>query len=161
MSSRAAPADSAFFATLPKAELQDRVHEVLKLVGMDHAARQSPPSISGGMKLRAGLGRVLEPRHELEPTERGGVALRADGSVVQIRRAESEADLFATLAVDGVEHLVRSVIDVGALHETHLAGVPHDLAREHAELRPRGRTHLDQKLAVVGQLVVRRVHQRV
>ncbi|MFN3241428.1 MAG: ABC transporter ATP-binding protein [Planctomycetota bacterium] len=44
---------------LPKAELQDRVHEVLKLVGMDHAARQGPPDISGGMKLRAGLARAL------------------------------------------------------------------------------------------------------
>lgn len=44
---------------LPKSELQDRVHEVLKLVGMDHAAKQGPPDISGGMKLRAGLARAL------------------------------------------------------------------------------------------------------
>ena len=34
---------------LPKSEVGDRVHEVLKLVGMGHAARQSPPDISGGM----------------------------------------------------------------------------------------------------------------
>ena len=44
---------------LPKSEVEDRVHEVLKLVGMDHAAKQSPPDISGGMKLRAGLARAL------------------------------------------------------------------------------------------------------
>lgn len=44
---------------LAKSEVADRVHEVLKLVGMDHAAKQSPPNISGGMKLRAGLARAL------------------------------------------------------------------------------------------------------
>ena len=46
-------------ARLPASELADRVHQVLRLVGMDHAANQHPPSISGGMKLRAGLARAL------------------------------------------------------------------------------------------------------
>jgi phospholipid/cholesterol/gamma-HCH transport system ATP-binding protein len=46
-------------ARLPKSELDDRVHEVLRMVGMDHAAAQFPPSISGGMKLRTGLARAL------------------------------------------------------------------------------------------------------
>jgi len=49
---------------LPKSELDERVHQVLKLVGMDHAARQSPSDISGGMKLRAGLARALITRPE-------------------------------------------------------------------------------------------------
>lgn len=44
---------------LARSEVDDRVHEVLKLVGMDHAAKQGPPDISGGMKLRAGLARAL------------------------------------------------------------------------------------------------------
>ena len=44
---------------LGKSELRDRVHEVLALVHMDHAATQYPPSISGGMKLRTGLARAL------------------------------------------------------------------------------------------------------
>jgi len=44
---------------LPKSEVEDRVDEVLRLVGMDHAAKQNPPDISGGMKLRAGLARAL------------------------------------------------------------------------------------------------------
>jgi phospholipid/cholesterol/gamma-HCH transport system ATP-binding protein len=46
-------------ARLPKSELGDRVHQVLRLVGLDHAAAQFPPAISGGMKLRAGLARAL------------------------------------------------------------------------------------------------------
>jgi phospholipid/cholesterol/gamma-HCH transport system ATP-binding protein len=46
-------------ARLAKSELDDRVEQVLKLVKLDHAAAQFPPSISGGMKLRAGLARAL------------------------------------------------------------------------------------------------------
>lgn len=49
---------------LARSELDERVHQVLKLVGMDHAARQLPPDISGGMKLRAGLARALVTRPE-------------------------------------------------------------------------------------------------
>ncbi|MBZ0151211.1 MAG: ATP-binding cassette domain-containing protein, partial [Planctomycetes bacterium] len=44
---------------LGKGEVDDRVHEVLRLVGMEPAAKQMPPDISGGMKLRAGLARAL------------------------------------------------------------------------------------------------------
>ncbi|MFY9341027.1 MAG: ATP-binding cassette domain-containing protein [Planctomycetota bacterium] len=46
-------------ARLPKAEVTDRVMQVLRLVKLEHAAAQFPPSISGGMKLRAGLARAL------------------------------------------------------------------------------------------------------
>lgn len=46
-------------ARLPRSERDDRVHQVLRLVKLDHAAAQFPPSISGGMKLRAGLARAL------------------------------------------------------------------------------------------------------
>lgn len=44
---------------LGKQEIAERAHEVLKMVQMDHAAAQFPPSISGGMKLRTGLARAL------------------------------------------------------------------------------------------------------
>lgn len=46
-------------ARLPKSEVEDRVMQVLRTVKLDHAAGQFPPSISGGMKLRAGLARAL------------------------------------------------------------------------------------------------------
>ena len=46
-------------ARLPQSELDDRVHQALRVVQMDHAAAQYPPSISGGMKLRVGLARAL------------------------------------------------------------------------------------------------------
>ncbi|MBL8754379.1 MAG: ATP-binding cassette domain-containing protein [Planctomycetes bacterium] len=46
-------------ARLKNSEVDDRVMQVLRLVKLDHAAAQYPPSISGGMKLRAGLARAL------------------------------------------------------------------------------------------------------
>lgn len=49
---------------LSKSEVADRVHEVLRMVGLDHAKEQFPPSISGGMKLRAGLARALVTQPE-------------------------------------------------------------------------------------------------
>lgn len=49
---------------LPKGEVRDRAREVLRLVGMEHAAAQFPPSISGGMKLRTGLARALVTKPE-------------------------------------------------------------------------------------------------
>jgi len=49
---------------LGKAEIHDRVHEVLRMVGLEQAALQFPPSISGGMKLRAGLARALVTQPE-------------------------------------------------------------------------------------------------
>lgn len=51
-------------ARLAKGEVADRVAEVLEMVGMGHAAEQFPPSISGGMKLRAGLARALVTKPE-------------------------------------------------------------------------------------------------
>jgi phospholipid/cholesterol/gamma-HCH transport system ATP-binding protein len=49
---------------LSRSEVQDRVQDVLRMVGMQHAADQSPPDISGGMKLRAGLARALVTQPE-------------------------------------------------------------------------------------------------
>ncbi len=78
-------------AQLPKAELEDRVHQVLRLVGLEHAARQFPPSISGGMKLRAGLARALvtnpeyvlydEPNAGLDPI----ISRQIHELIVQVR----------------------------------------------------------------------------
>ncbi len=47
-----------------RAELNERVMEVLELVGMAEAAAEYPPRISGGMKLRAGLARALANKPE-------------------------------------------------------------------------------------------------
>ncbi|MBK8976427.1 MAG: ATP-binding cassette domain-containing protein [Planctomycetes bacterium] len=56
-------------------EIADRVHQTLRMVGMDHAADQYPASISGGMKLRTGLARALvtEPDYVLYDEPNAGL----------------------------------------------------------------------------------------
>lgn len=60
---------------MPRSAIDDRVMEVLRLVGMDHAAHQFPADISGGMKLRTGLARALvtEPAYVLYDEPNAGL----------------------------------------------------------------------------------------
>ena len=70
---------------LTRSEVEERVHQALQHVGMDHAAKQHPPDISGGMKLRAGLARALGERQQLFAStggSHGALLATADGDVV-------------------------------------------------------------------------------
>ncbi|MEI6130217.1 MAG: ATP-binding cassette domain-containing protein, partial [Planctomycetota bacterium] len=49
---------------LSSSEVDDRVQDVLRMVGMQNSAEQSPTDISGGMKLRVGLARALVTQPE-------------------------------------------------------------------------------------------------
>ena len=51
--------ERVFGAYEKKAQLQERVHAALKMVGLDHAAQKRPGEISGGMKQRVGIARAL------------------------------------------------------------------------------------------------------
>ncbi len=55
--------------------IREKVMEVLKMVGMDHASEQFPARISGGMKLRVGLARALitEPEYVLYDEPNAGL----------------------------------------------------------------------------------------
>lgn len=56
-------------------QVRERVMDVLEMVAMDHAAELMPSSISGGMKLRAGLARALvtEPEYVLYDEPNAGL----------------------------------------------------------------------------------------
>jgi len=60
---------------LARSDVQEKVMEVLELVGMERAAKQYPARISGGMKLRAGLARALitEPEYVLYDEPNAGL----------------------------------------------------------------------------------------
>ena len=51
--------ERVFGATEEKAQLRDRTHAALKLVGLSHAEQKRPGEISGGMKQRVGIARAL------------------------------------------------------------------------------------------------------
>ena len=44
---------------LRRSELRERAHEMLRLVGLDHAAERLPGQLSGGMKQRVAIARAL------------------------------------------------------------------------------------------------------
>jgi len=84
---------------LPRSELDERVHQVLKLVGMDHAAEQYPSDISGGMKLRAGLARALitQPEYVLYDEPNAGL-----DPIISRQIHELIAEVRDTLSVTGL-----------------------------------------------------------
>ncbi|QQZ28320.1 ABC transporter ATP-binding protein [Thiothrix subterranea] len=51
--------DRVFGATEKKAQLKQRTHEALAMVGLTHAEHKFPNEISGGMKQRVGIARAL------------------------------------------------------------------------------------------------------
>ena len=56
--------ERVFSATESKAQLKERTHAALAMVGLSHAAQKRPGEISGGMKQRVGIARALamEPK---------------------------------------------------------------------------------------------------
>jgi iron(III) transport system ATP-binding protein len=52
-------------AELPRAEREERVQQMLELVGLAHAARRAPHQLSGGQQQRVALARALAPRPRL------------------------------------------------------------------------------------------------
>ncbi len=56
--------ERVFAATESRAQLSERTHAALKLVGLTHAEHKKPSEISGGMKQRVGIARALamEPK---------------------------------------------------------------------------------------------------
>jgi nitrate/nitrite transport system ATP-binding protein len=51
--------ERVFAETESKAQLKDRTHAALKLVGLSHAEQKHPGEISGGMKQRVGIARAI------------------------------------------------------------------------------------------------------
>jgi iron(III) transport system ATP-binding protein len=60
-------ADNVAFGVhrLPRAERSARVHEMLDLVGLGHAAKRAPHQLSGGQQQRVALARALAPQPQL------------------------------------------------------------------------------------------------
>ena len=51
--------ERVFGATETRAQLKERTHDALKLVGLSHAEEKRPGEVSGGMKQRVGIARAL------------------------------------------------------------------------------------------------------
>ncbi|MBR7539199.1 ATP-binding cassette domain-containing protein, partial [Mycobacterium tuberculosis] len=78
-----------------KAQLRDRTHAALALVGLSHAEQKHPHEISGGMKQRVGIARALS----MEPK----VLLMDEpfGALDALTRAHLQDELLKVVAATG------------------------------------------------------------
>ena len=106
------PLDMLSKAKMTKDERADRVHTVLKRVGLEHAADRMPSEISGGMKKRVGIARAIvmnsqylfcdEPNSGLDPQ----TAIVIDNLIQEITHENN-------LTTIVVSHDMNSMVEVG------------------------------------------------
>jgi iron(III) transport system ATP-binding protein len=112
-----------FFARLPRAEREQRVTEVLRLVGLDGLQARYPHELSGGQQQRVALARALAPSPRLllldEPFSNLDVDLRERlaHEVRGILKAAGATALFVTH--DQLEAFAIGDV-IGVMHEGHL-----------------------------------------
>jgi sulfonate transport system ATP-binding protein len=140
----------------PAKEGRERVRELLRLVGLEHAAGQRPREVSGGMAQRASLARALarspqvllldEPFGALDALTR----LRMQDLLLEIHAAEPTTVLVVTHDVEEALYLADRVLLLRSLRAADQVeqGLP-SLARtvEVPGARPRDRA--DHALAVL------------
>ncbi len=103
---------------LPKEEVKERVHLALEMVGLEGTAHLPPSSLSGGMRKRAALARLIVYRPQVllydEPTS--GLDPVTSAQIDQLI-LQTQEELKATSLL--VTHDMRSALEVGdrlALH---------------------------------------------
>jgi iron(III) transport system ATP-binding protein len=110
-------------ADLPRDEREQRVQEVLDLVGLAHAAKRAPHQLSGGQQQRVALARALAPRPRLllldEPFSSLDIDLRE--RLAQELRAILNASATTALFVTHDQFEAFAVGDkIGVMHEGRL-----------------------------------------
>jgi phospholipid/cholesterol/gamma-HCH transport system ATP-binding protein len=95
-----------------KSEKQDRVHEVLRRVGLENAAKLMPSQISGGMQKRVGIARAIvnnskylfcdEPNSGLDPQ----TSIKIDNLIHEITEEYNITTVVVT-------HDMNSVLEIG------------------------------------------------
>ena len=98
--------------SIPESEIEERVGEALKMVGLEGSEKKMPSDLSGGMRKRAALARLIVYRPKLllydEPTT-GLDPITASHINELINKTQKE--LNATSIV--VTHDIRSAIEIG------------------------------------------------
>jgi iron(III) transport system ATP-binding protein len=110
-------------AEMPRTHREERVREVLDLVGLAHAAKRAPHQLSGGQQQRVALARALAPRPRLllldEPFSSLDIDLRE--RLAQELRAILKASATTALFVTHDQIEAFAVGDkIGVMHEGRL-----------------------------------------
>lgn len=136
----------------PRSERRARVHELLRLVDLEHAAGQRPREVSGGMAQRASLARALarnpgvllldEPFGALDALTR----LRMQDLLLEIHAAEPTTTLLVTHDVEEALYLADRVLLLRSLVGESETSTP-SVAREIIVPGIRPRDRADRTLA--------------
>jgi len=111
-------------AHLPRAEREQRVQQMLDLVGLGHAAQRAPHQLSGGQQQRIALARALAPQPQLLLLDEPFSSLDADlrETLAQELRAILKASGTTALFVTHDQFEAFALGDViGVMHQGHLA----------------------------------------
>ncbi|MFC3688789.1 methionine ABC transporter ATP-binding protein [Aquipuribacter hungaricus] len=106
-------------AGVPRAEVLDRVEELLAFVGLTDKALQHPRTLSGGEKQRVGIARALATRPDVLLSDEATSALDPEttGEVVELLRRVNEEYGVTILLVTHEMEVVRRVADRVAVME--------------------------------------------
>lgn len=117
-------------STVSKSELEDRVSIALKMVGLENTQKKMPSDLSGGMRKRAGLARLIvyrphillydEPTTGLDPI----TSMQINELINQIKE-----ELKATSIV--ITHDIKSAMVVGDTLAFQNGGVIEEIAPKH------------------------------
>ena len=106
-------------ARVPKAEVLDRVEELLAFVGLSDKALQHPRTLSGGEKQRVGIARALATRPDVLLSDEATSALDPEttGEVIELLRRVNQEYGLTVLLVTHEMDVVRRVADRVAVME--------------------------------------------
>ena len=124
--------ERVFAETETKAQLKERTHAALKLVGLTHAEQKHPNEISGGMKQRVGIARAIamqpkvllldEPFGALDALTRAklqdelmGIVAELKSTVIMVTHDVDEAVLLSdriVMMTNGPAATIGDIVDV-------------------------------------------------
>ncbi|NLN50100.1 MAG: ABC transporter ATP-binding protein [Acholeplasmataceae bacterium] len=126
-------------ARMPKYEINQRIKEVLKLVGLEEYANRRPANLSGGQRQRVALARAIAKKPEVflmdEPLSNLDAKLRSEMRTELIQIHKSLSSTFVYVTHDQIEAMTMGdnivVMDQGLIMQV---GSPEEIHDEPANL---------------------------
>jgi D-methionine transport system ATP-binding protein len=106
-------------ARVPRAQIRERVTELLRFVGLEDKAEQYPEQLSGGQKQRVGIARALATSPDILICDEATSALDPEttGEILKLLKKVNEEYNITILLITHEMHVIRSICDRVAVME--------------------------------------------